>query len=74
MRCPNPKCKGKLLQKVGSETRVRIEHPITFDEGGVCKAKCYWCKQLVEVPLQIREGTMLPSEKFVLGKAGRKTA
>lgn len=72
MRCPNPKCRGKILQKVGKKTSVRIDYPITFDEDGVCKAKCYWCKQLVEVPLRIREGTVLPSERFVIGKAGRR--
>lgn len=74
MRCPNPKCKGKLLQKVGSSTRVRIEHPITFDAAGLCKAKCYWCKQMVEVPLQIKEGVDLPGEKFVLGNGRSVTA
>lgn len=73
MRCPNPKCKGKLLQKVGSSTRVRIEHPITFDAAGLCRAKCYWCKQLVEVPLQIQEGTDLAGETFVLGGTKRNT-
>lgn len=70
MRCPHPDCKGKLLQKVGSETRVRIDHPIIVNEDGVCRAKCHWCKKIVEVPLQIKDGVVLPSEKFVIGKAG----
>ena len=65
MRCTN--CKNKLLQKSGSRTAVRTQGPIVF-EGGVCKAKCYWCKSLVTLPLQIVEGTTVPAERFVLRK------
>lgn len=71
MRCPS--CKNKLLQKAGSHTRLRTEGVHEWDQDGVCRAKCYWCKALVEVPIQIQDGTDVPSERFVLGKGNSKT-
>ena len=70
MRCPH--CKNKLLQKSGSKTRLRTEGVHEFDEAGVCRAKCFWCKNFVEIPIQIREGTPVVSETFLLNPAPRK--
>jgi len=63
MRCP--RCKNHVLQKSGKRVRLRTQGPITFEEG-VCKTQCYWCKEPIEVPLEISNGTLIASEKFVL--------
>jgi DNA-directed RNA polymerase subunit RPC12/RpoP len=63
MRCPN--CHNKVLQKSGSQTKLRTQGPLIF-ENGVCFASCYWCKAKVEIPLQIQEGTEIRDERFVL--------
>ena len=65
MRCP--KCKNKVLQKSGAKTRLRVEGPVEFTEDA-CFAKCYWCKSLLEIPIQIKSGTPVPAERFVLQK------
>lgn len=70
MRCPH--CKNKLLQKSGSKTRLRTEGVHEWDEEGVCTAKCFWCKSMVEIPVQIRDGITVESEQFILRKAGTK--
>lgn len=69
MRCPH--CKNRILQKSGSTAKLRVDGPVTFTDDGLCKAKCYWCKRPVEVPIQIREGTHLEAERFVLQKNSR---
>lgn len=66
MRCP--KCKERILHKAGDTTRLRVEGLITFDANGVCRAKCYWCKSIVEVPVKIVEGIPIVSERFYLKK------
>ena len=63
MRCP--KCKNHILQKSGSRTRLRTKGPIAF-ETGVCKTQCYWCGGSIEIPVEIREGTPISSETFVI--------
>ena len=68
MRCPN--CKNKVLQKSGSQTRVRIEGAVTFNKDGLCKSKCYWCKTEINVPIRILDGTEIESERFIITKAG----
>jgi len=68
MKCPN--CKNKVLQKSGSHTRVRIQGAVVFDEKGLCKAQCYWCKSEVTVPLRIQDGVEVESERFILTKSG----
>jgi len=65
VRCPH--CHNKLLQKSGRSTKLRTHGPILFREDGTATAKCYWCKSLVEVPVNIREGTPVAEERFLLG-------
>jgi len=67
MRCSN--CKNHILQRSGKRVRIRTHGPIVFEDG-VCKAKCYWCKAPVELPLEIKEGTPIASETFVLPSRG----
>jgi hypothetical protein len=64
MRCP--KCRNRVLQKSGSQTRVRIQGAVLFDEEGLCKSQCYWCKEPITVPLKIAQGTSIQSERFVI--------
>lgn len=52
MKCPH--CREKLLQKSGSQTRVRTDGPVIFD-GERCQSRCYWCKADVTLPLQLSE-------------------
>ena len=61
MKCPN--CKQKVLQKSGGGTKVRIRGPVTIDGNGLCKAKCYWCKTTVTVPLELKKAGK-PTERF----------
>jgi hypothetical protein len=63
MRCPH--CDNHLLQKSGSRVRLRTQGPIDFD-GKRCRAKCYWCASLVELPIQILDGTPISREQFIL--------
>lgn len=63
MRCPI--CHNHVLQKSGKTTRLRIKGQVTF-ENGLCKARCYWCQSVIEIPLEIREGTAIKQEQFVL--------
>jgi hypothetical protein len=65
MRCPY--CDNHILQKSGKTTRLRIKGQVIFEEG-LCKAQCYWCKATIEIPLEIREGTPIKQESFVLSK------
>lgn len=65
MRCPN--CDNHILQKSGSVTKVRIRGRIVI-ENGKCTAQCYWCKSMVEVPLQIADEITVPSERFILSR------
>lgn len=65
MRCPH--CKNQVLQKSGAKTRLRIEGPVVFTEDGAT-AKCYWCKRQVELPIEIKAGTPLAAERFIIQK------
>lgn len=67
MRCPY--CNNHVLQKSGDQIRLRTQGQIVFDEQGVCHAKCYWCKALVEIPIEIQDGTSISSERFFLRKS-----
>jgi hypothetical protein len=51
---------------------LRTEGIHEWDEAGVCTAKCFWCKSMVEIPVQIMDGTQVEDEKFILRKAGTK--
>lgn len=66
MRCPH--CKNKVLQKSGTQTRVRVQGQITIDDQGVCRAQCYWCKSEIEIPLRLAANTFVESETFLLTK------
>lgn len=63
MRCP--RCKNHILQKSGRRVRLRTQGPIVFEDG-LCKAQCFWCRESIEVPVEISEGTSIVSELFVL--------
>lgn len=63
MRCP--KCKNRLLQKSGGQTRLRTQGPLVFSDGE-CHTKCYWCGEPVEVPLELSKSAQVPSEKFTI--------
>lgn len=67
MKCPY--CKNRLLQKTGNQIRVRIQGQLIFDEEGVCRAQCYWCKRVVTLPLSLESGINIPSEKFILAQS-----
>lgn len=65
MRCPH--CKGKLLQRSGDTTRVRITGTVEIDDAtGGCRAQCYWCKQPVAVPLRLVPSGPVEEERFLL--------
>lgn len=53
MRCPH--CKNHLIQKSGDATKVRVQGPLQFGGNSVCKGRCYWCKQEVEIPLELKK-------------------
>jgi RNase P subunit RPR2 len=65
MRCP--KCDNHVLQKAGNRIRLRTKGMIIF-ENNICKTKCYWCGDAVEIPIQIQEGTSISSEKYFIRK------
>lgn len=64
MRCPH--CKNRLLQKAGDETRLRIQGIVRFDDKGVARAQCHWCKQSVELPIRLDDGLDLAPERYVV--------
>lgn len=66
VRCP--KCNGKLLQRSGDMTRLRTEGIHTFDLEGNATAKCYWCKQVIPVPIQLLKVVSPEPKRFVLAK------
>jgi hypothetical protein len=67
MRCPH--CKNRLLQKSGSQTRLRISGQLVFAEDGTAEAQCYWCKALVKsIPIQLSPDTPVEQERFFLKK------
>jgi pyruvate-formate lyase-activating enzyme len=66
MRCPH--CKNHVLQKSGTQIRLRTRGPLTFDEDGICRTECYWCHTPVEIPIEIKQDVALPLERFILRK------
>ena len=66
MKCPH--CSNKIMQKSGQQTKVRLQGPIVIDEKGEAIAKCYWCKQVIRVPLVLPEGLEISQETFLLRK------
>ena len=44
---------------------MRTKGPLVFEDG-VCKTQCYWCGGSIEIPVEIREGTPISSETFVI--------
>ena len=63
MKCVS--CKNRILQKSGKRTMLRIQGAVVFEDG-VCKSKCFWCGADVEIPIEIKEGTPLVGERFIL--------
>lgn len=68
MRCPQ--CKNKLVRKVGDDTEVRPGGKMRFTKDGLCKTRCHFCKTDVVLPLQIVEGTEIPTERYVVRNKG----
>lgn len=68
MRCSN--CNNKVIQRSGREIKIRTKGKHTIDENNRYWAQCFWCGQKIELPLQVTEGTPIPSETFYL--QGRK--
>jgi hypothetical protein len=68
MRCPG--CKNKVIQRSGREVKIRTKGKHVIDEDNRYWAQCFWCGHDIELPLQIKEGTPIPSESFYL--KGRK--
>jgi len=67
MKCP--KCKGKILQKAGDDIAVRLTGKVTVGRDGICRAQCYWCKEPIEVPLELRKGLDIEGERFFVRPA-----
>jgi len=70
VRCPH--CRNKLLQKSGTSTRLRIRGVVEFNEVGLGKAECYWCHQLVDLPVELKRAAT-DEEKFTIPVAPAKT-
>lgn len=64
MRCPN--CRNKVIQRSGREVKIRTKGKHVIDENSRYWAQCFWCGEDIELPLEIREGTPIPSESFYL--------
>lgn len=64
MRCPH--CKNRVLQKSGKVTRVRSQGPVTFTQDGVCRARCYWCKGEIDLPIRLEDSAEVIEEMFIL--------
>lgn len=62
MKCP--KCRNKVLQKSGDSTYLRIKGKIELING-LCKAKCYWCGEYIEIPLNEQDKL---EERFIIRK------
>ena len=63
-RCP--KCKNKVIQKVGEVTRIRAGGPVEIDAAGRCTTLCHWCRAPIEIPLQLKQDVAIPAERYVL--------
>jgi hypothetical protein len=57
-----------VIQKSGSQTRLRIAHPVYFDEDGACFARCHWCKTKISVPVTLEKGIEVRPEKFTISR------
>jgi hypothetical protein len=64
MRC---ECGNSVLQKSGERVRARIRGPLVFD-GQRCTASCYWCKRPVELPVQLKPGTQVSGQTFLISR------
>lgn len=61
-RCPN--CKNRVVQKSGDETHVRADGKITIDGHGICHAQCFFCKAVIELPLELSKSVQ--DERFTV--------
>lgn len=59
-RCP--RCKNAVLQKSKDGVRVRIRGPVVFVDGQ-CMAPCYWCREIINLPLNLEKGA---GETFII--------
>lgn len=65
MKCT---CGGSLVQKSIDGYRIRSDGPITVSGDGLVKAKCFWCKKEVTLPLELKKAALVPQERFILKK------
>lgn len=66
VRCP--RCRNKLMQKSGNDTKLRIDGPLVFHDDGRCEARCKWCKSRFYLPVTLGAGEPRLAERFVLRK------
>lgn len=64
MKCT---CGGSILQKSVDGVRIRLDGPITFKDG-LAKAKCFWCKKEVTLPIELKKGAAISpaAERFII--------
>jgi len=63
MKCPH--CNGKIFQK--SEDSIKLRTQILIFEDELCKAKCRYCKELIELPIALTEEITVP-DRIILRK------
>lgn len=51
LRCPS--CKNRIVQKSASEVHVRARGALVFRADGTCYAQCFFCRALVDLPLEL---------------------
>lgn len=64
MRCSQ--CGNHVVQKSGGQVRLRVNGPLTIDEQGVCRGRCYWCKTELTLPLVLIGGKPLAEEHLTI--------
>jgi len=57
LKCPQ--CKNKVLSKAGGGSTLRVDGAVRFEEG-VCRAKCFFCKTALELPLSLAKSSSAP--------------
>jgi hypothetical protein len=55
-----------VVQKSGEQTRLRVNGPLTIDNQGVCRGRCYWCKTELVLPLVLIGGQPVAEEHLTI--------
>jgi hypothetical protein len=65
LRCPQ--CRNRIVQKASDGVHIRSQGAIVFTPDGKCIAKCFFCKTLVELPMELQKAVLPELEqKFVI--------